>query len=190
VSQEKTGVKSKSSDMVRLPNDMIESVKKLNELFRSGQPDEVVQGLYTLIAALEKREAIATYNSIDVKLGAIVERLNQLEQRPPVAAPIVPQVQQPSAVAAAPVPKLETRQPIAPSLPQVQPTSKPPAPTVMIWLDHDSFAAHSFDVPGGEKRLKMGAWQEIPESWLPKIREQVKLSSRWGMPGFKLEIAG
>jgi hypothetical protein len=183
-------VKSLSSDNIRLPNDLIQPVKKLNEIFRSGQQGEVLTGLDVLIAALERGEAIATYNGIDAKLGMIMERLNQIEQRPPVAAPIVPQVPQPSAVAAAPVPKLETRQPIAPSSPQVQPTPKPPAPTVMIRLDHSTFGAHSFDVPGGQKRLRMGVWQEIPESWLPKIREQVRLSAKWGMPGFSLEVAG
>jgi hypothetical protein len=187
-------VKSKSSDMVRLPNDMIESVKKLNELFRSGQPDEVMQGLHTLVSALEKRETIATYNSIDAKLGMIMERLNQIEQRPPAAAPIVPQ-SPPSAVAAAPTPKPSTPTSVFTevsknSLDTAVPTPKPPAPTVMIWLDHDSLAAHSFDVPGGQKRLRMAVWEEIPESWLPKIREQVRLSAKWGMPGFSLEVAG
>jgi hypothetical protein len=171
-------VKSKSSDMVRLPNDIIEPVKKLNELFRSGQPDEVVQGMNTLIAALERGEAIATYNGIDAKLGAIVQRLDQMEQRQPAAAPIVPKVEpKPSAVAAAaPTPKASA--------------PKPPAPTVMIWIDHDTYAAHSFDVPGGAKRLRMGVWEEIPQHWLPKIKEQVGLSARWGMPGFRLEVAG
>lgn len=170
-------MKSKSSEMIRLPNGMVEPVKKLNELFRSGQPDEVMQGLHTLIGALEKGETIAHYNAIDEKLGAIVQRLDQMEQRQPAAASIVPRTEpKPSAVAAAPLPKTSA--------------PKHPAPTVMIWLDHDTLAAHSFDIPGGQKRLRMGVWQEIPESWLPKIKQQVQLSAKWGMPGFRLEVAG
>jgi hypothetical protein len=169
--------KSLSSDNIRLPNELIQPVKKLNDVFRSGQRQEVLTGLDVLIAALERGEAIATYNSIDEKLGAIVERLDQLEQRQSAAVVNVPQVKpKPPAVTAAPTPK--------PSAP------KPPAPTVMIWIDHDAYAAHSFDVPGGAKRLRMGVWEEIPQHWLPKIKEQVGLSARWGMPGFRLEVAG
>jgi hypothetical protein len=168
--------KSLSSDNIRLPNPLIEPARKLNEIFRSGQQQEVLSGLDALITALERKEAIATYNGIDAKLEAIVERLDKMQQGQPAAAPIV-LPPKPSAVAAAtPAPK--------PSAP------KPPAPTVTIWLEHPTLAAHSFDIPGGEKRLRMGIWEEIPESWLPKIKEQVRLSAKWGMPGFRLEVAG
>jgi hypothetical protein len=174
-------VKSKSSDMVRLPNDMIESIKKLNELFRSGQPDEVMQGLHTLVSALEKREAIATYNSIDAKLGAIVERLNQLEQHPPATAPIVPQSEpKPSAVAAAtPAPKAS-----APNL---------PAPTVKIRYDHDRAPEHSFSTPDGEITLIRGEWREVSLSAMPMIKAEVqKTAANWLFCGgaLKLEVAG
>jgi hypothetical protein len=162
--------KSLSSDNIRLPNDLIQPIKKLNEVFRSGHQEEVLTGLSVLIAALDRGETIATYNSIDGKLGAIVQKLDQLAQLPPTTV-TVGSVPQPSAVAAATVPKS-------------------PAPIAMIWLDHDTFAAHSFDIPGGQKRFRMGVWEEIPESWLPKIRQQVQLSAKWGMPGFRLEVSG
>jgi uncharacterized coiled-coil protein SlyX len=81
--------KSLSSDNIRLPNNLIQPVKKLNEIFRSGHQKEVLTGLDVLIAALERGEAIATYNGIDAKLGAIVERLDKMQQRQPAAAPVV-----------------------------------------------------------------------------------------------------
>jgi hypothetical protein len=172
--------KSLSSENIRLPNDLIQPMKRLNEIFRSGQQEEVLRGLDTLITALGRREAIASYNGIDGKLNIIVEKLDQLQRQP---AAVNHQMQVSRAVT--PDGKIQQQQTIA--------TAPPPRPvlkTVQIRLDHGTYAAHTFNTPEGQQRFVMAVWREVPETWLPDIERQVRVSGSWGMPPFKLEVAG
>jgi hypothetical protein len=166
-------MKSKSSDMIRVVNDLIPTVKKLNDLCRDGHADKIVSGLGYLISAVEQGESLPSYANIDQKLQTILEKLDQ--------AP------------AAPVSKVVQHQAIAPAVKQQvqQPAAKPrPAPqTIQIRIDHGTYAAHNFNTPDGQERFVMGIWKEVPAAWLADIERQVRVSGAWGMQPFKLEIA-
>jgi hypothetical protein len=70
-------MKSKSSEMIRVINDLIPVVKNLNDLCRDGHGDEVLSGLGHLIATVERGESLSSYNGIDQKLAAILKKLDQ-----------------------------------------------------------------------------------------------------------------
>jgi hypothetical protein len=180
--------KSLSSDNIRLPNDLIQPVKKLNDIFRSGQQKEVLTGLNTLIAALDRGEAIATYNGIDAKLQIIVETLNQLQHKP--LDHIASSGNMMDARAAEPAGQVQEQRPIAPTQMQVARATAPAAPTVMIYLSSEGYGSNIFKTPVGEHYVKCGVWDEIPLSWLPMIQDQVQKSNHYNRSGFRLEVAG
>lgn len=83
--------KSKSSDMIRVVNDLVPDVKKLNELYRAGYAEAILKGMQCLIEAIERGESFG-----DV---TIAHRLSQLERLVAIprslAEPIVPTVSMP-----------------------------------------------------------------------------------------------
>ncbi|MCU0570496.1 MAG: hypothetical protein MUF49_28475 [Oculatellaceae cyanobacterium Prado106] len=186
-------MKSKTSDMIRVLNELIPSVKKLNDLFRDGRAEEVLSGLSQLIASIERGESIAQFSRIDQKLEDILARLAKIDPPVPIShqpRPVGDREIGKAIAQATPGTKTATRPMTTPTATPQQATTPPKqAATVKIMLDHGSYAAHHFQTPQGEQRFVMGQWREIPANWLPEIERQVKLSRSWGVAPFKLEVA-
>jgi len=71
---------NKPSAMVRVPTPLIPAVRELSRLHRQGRTSEVVQGLDELILALDN-SSDCTYNATSQAIGAIYERLDNLESQ-------------------------------------------------------------------------------------------------------------
>ncbi|MBW4567200.1 MAG: hypothetical protein KME31_04025 [Tolypothrix carrinoi HA7290-LM1] len=71
---------NKPSAMVRVPTPLIPAVRELSRLHRQGRTSEVLQGLDELILALDN-SSDSTYNATSQTVGAIYERLDNLESQ-------------------------------------------------------------------------------------------------------------
>ncbi|MGI2904355.1 hypothetical protein [Tolypothrix sp. VBCCA 56010] len=71
---------NKPSAMVRVPTPLIPAVRELSRLHRQGRTSEILQRLDELILALDN-SSDSTYNATSQTIGAIYERLDNLESQ-------------------------------------------------------------------------------------------------------------
>lgn len=71
---------NKPSAMVRVPTPLIPAVRELSRLHRQGRTSEVLHSLDELILALDS-SSDCTYNATSQAIGAIYERLDNLESQ-------------------------------------------------------------------------------------------------------------
>jgi len=71
---------NKPSQMIRVPTALIPAVRELSRLHRQGKTSEILHSLDELILALDS-SSDSTYNATSQTLGAIYERLDNLESQ-------------------------------------------------------------------------------------------------------------
>ncbi len=71
---------NKPSQMIRVPTPLIPAVRELSRLHRQGRTSEVLHSLDELILALDS-SSDGTYNATSQAIGAIYERLDNLESQ-------------------------------------------------------------------------------------------------------------